>query len=185
MMADAEAGEFWGLFGGFAPLPKKPAVNDDETAASDGIKLFSVEKGQTDAVEAECLTKELLDTNKCYILDCGLELFVWKGRSTSIDQRKSATEAAEEFFRSSEPPKSNLVSVMEGYETVMFRSKFDSWPASSTIAEPQQGRGKVAALLQRQGVNVQGLVKTSSSSSKDEPKPYIDGTGNLQVVTMS
>jgi len=57
--------------------------------------LSSVEKGQTDAVEAECLTKELLDTNKCYILDCGLELFVWKGRGTSIDQRKSATEAAE------------------------------------------------------------------------------------------
>ncbi|XP_023635046.1 villin-5 isoform X1 [Capsella rubella] len=181
MMADAEAGEFWGLFGGFAPLPKKPAANDDATAESDGIKLFSVEKGKTEPVEAESLEKELLDTNICYILDCGLEMFVWKGRNTSIDQRKNTSEAAEEFFRSSERPKLNLVSVMEGYETVMFRSKFDSWPASSTIAEPQQGRGKVAALLQRQGVNVQGLVKTSSSSSKDEPKPYIDGTGNLQV----
>ncbi|CAN8301556.1 unnamed protein product [Cochlearia groenlandica] len=181
MMADAEAGEFWGLFGGFAPLPKKQAVSDDKTAESDGIKLFSVEKGQTDLIEAESLEKELLDTNKCYILDCGLELFVWKGRSTSIDQRKKASEAAEELFRSSERPKTNLVSVMEGFETVMFRSKFDSWPATSTVAEPQQGRGKVAALLQRQGINVQGLVKTSSSSSKDEPKPYIDATGNLQV----
>lgn len=181
LMADAEAGEFWGLFGGFAPLPKKPAVNDDQTAESDGIKLFSVEKGKTEPIEAESLQKELLDTNKCYILDCGLESFVWKGRGTSIDQRKSASQAAEEFLRSSERPKSNLVSVMEGFETVMFRSKFDSWPATSTVAEPQQGRGKVAALLQRQGVNVQGLVKTSSSSSKDEPKPYIDATGNLQV----
>ncbi|KAF8102596.1 hypothetical protein N665_0198s0294 [Sinapis alba] len=182
MMADAEAGEFWGLFGGFAPLPKKPAVSDDQTAESDGIKLFSVEKGKREPIEAESLQKELLDTNKCYILDCGLELFVWKGRSTSIDQRKSASQAAEECFRSPERPKSNLVSVMEGFETVMFRSKFDSWPATSTVAEPQQGRGKVAALLQRQGVNVQGLVKTSSSSSsKDEPKPYIDATGNLQV----
>ncbi|CAN6812584.1 unnamed protein product [Brassica oleracea] len=182
MMADAEAGEFWELFGGFAPLPKKSAVSDDQTAESDGIKLFSVEKGQTEAVEAETLEKELLDTNKCYILDCGLEVFVWKGRNTSIDQRKNASEAAEEFFRSSERPKSNLISVMEGFETVMFRSKFDSWPTTSTVAEPRQGRGKVAALLQKQGVNVEGLVKTSSPSSKDEPKPYIDGTGNLQVV---
>ncbi|XP_010483240.1 PREDICTED: villin-5-like isoform X1 [Camelina sativa] len=180
MMADAEAGEFWGLFGGFAPLPKKAAVNDDATAESDGIKLFSVEKGKTEPVEAESLEKELLDTNRCYILDCGREMFVWKGRSTSIDQRKNASETADEFFRSSERPNSNLVSVMEGYETVMFRSKFDSWPASSTMTEPQQGRGKVAALLQRQGVNVEGLVKTSSNS-KDEPKPYIDCTGNLQV----
>ena len=40
MMADAEAGEFWELFGGFAPLPKKSAVSDDQTAESDGIKLF-------------------------------------------------------------------------------------------------------------------------------------------------
>ncbi|CAN7032428.1 unnamed protein product [Brassica oleracea var. botrytis] len=185
MMADAEAGEFWGLFGGFAPLPKKPASSDDQTAESDGIKLLSVEKGTTEPIEVESLQKDLLDTNKCYILDCGLELFVWKGRSTSIDQRKSASQAAEEFFQSSERPKLNLVSVMEGFETVMFRSKFDSWPATSTVAEPQQGRGKVAALLQRQGVNVQGLVKTSSSSSKDEPKPYIDATGNLQVWRMN
>ncbi|KAL0681890.1 hypothetical protein Bca4012_048737 [Brassica carinata] len=181
LMADAEAGEFWGLFGGFAPLPKKSALRDHQTAESDGLKLSSVEKGQTKPIEAESLQKELLDTNKCYILDCGLELFVWKGRQTSIDQRKSASKAAEELFRSSVRPKSNLVSVMEGFETVMFRSKFDSWPATSAVAEPQHGRGKVAALLQRRGVNVQGLVKTSSSSSKDEPKPYIDGTGNLQV----
>ncbi|KAJ0246069.1 Villin-5 [Hirschfeldia incana] len=182
LMADAEAGEFWGLFGGFAPLPKKSALRDHLTAGSDGIKLFSVEKEQTKHIEAESLQKELLDTNKCYILDCGLELFLWKGRNNSIDQRKSASQAAEEFFRSSERPKANLVSVMEGFETVMFRSKFDSWPTTSAVAEPQQGRSKVAALLQRQGVNVQGLVKTStSSSSKEEPKPYIDGTGNLQV----
>lgn len=53
----------------------------------------------------------------------------------------------QEFFRSSERPNSNLVSVMEGFETVMFRSKFDSWPATSTISEPQQGRGKVAGVV--------------------------------------
>ena len=51
------------------------------------------------------------------------------------------------FFRSSERPKSNLISVMEGFETVMFRSKFDSWPTTSTVAEPRQGRGKVAGVV--------------------------------------
>lgn len=30
-MADAEAGEFWGFFGGFAPLPKKTATNDAQS----------------------------------------------------------------------------------------------------------------------------------------------------------
>lgn len=28
-MADADAGEFWGFFGGFAPLPRKAASSDD------------------------------------------------------------------------------------------------------------------------------------------------------------
>jgi gelsolin len=28
-MADPEAGEFWGLFGGFAPLPRKKSSQDN------------------------------------------------------------------------------------------------------------------------------------------------------------
>lgn len=58
----------------------------------------SVDKGQAEPVEADCLTKELLDTNRCYLLDCGLEVFVWMGRSTALDERKSASGAAEVIF---------------------------------------------------------------------------------------
>lgn len=36
------------------------------------------------------------------------------------------------------------------------------------------------ALLKRQGVNVKGLLK--AAPAKEEPQPYIDCTGNLQVV---
>jgi len=50
-----------------------------------------VEKGKAEPFETDSLTKELLDTNKCYILDCGLEVFVWMGRNTSLDERKSAS----------------------------------------------------------------------------------------------
>lgn len=39
--------------------------------------------------------RDLLDTNKCYLLDCGLEMFVWMGRNTSLDERRSASGAAE------------------------------------------------------------------------------------------
>ena len=35
------------------------------------------------------------------------------------------------------------------------------------------------ALLKRQGVNVKGLLK--ADPIKEEPQPYIDCTGNLQV----
>lgn len=46
-------------------------------------------------MEVESLVKELLETNKCYILDCGTELFVWIGKTTSLEDRKNASEAGE------------------------------------------------------------------------------------------
>ncbi|OMO79453.1 Villin headpiece [Corchorus olitorius] len=179
LMADAETGEFWGLFGGFAPLPRKTATDEDKTVDSSTTKLLSVEKGKAEPVEADSLTRELLETNKCYILDCGLEVFVWMGRTTSLDDRKSASGAAEELIRDSDRPKSHIIRVIEGFETVMFRSKFESWPQVTNVTVSEDGRGKVAALLQRQGVNVKGLLK--AAPVKEEPQPYIDCTGNLQV----
>lgn len=64
---------------------------------SEGVHFCysSILKGQAEPVQADSLTRELLDTNKCYILDCGVEVFVWMGRNTSLDERKSASSAAE------------------------------------------------------------------------------------------
>ncbi|KAI7753963.1 hypothetical protein M8C21_029095, partial [Ambrosia artemisiifolia] len=96
LMSDAETGEFWGFFGGFAPLPRKTQTDDAlSTKALPTNKLFCVVKGHAEPVDAEPLTRELLDTNKCYILDCGLEIYVWLGRSTSLDERKAASGATE------------------------------------------------------------------------------------------
>ncbi|XP_050216525.1 villin-4 [Mercurialis annua] len=179
LMADAETGEFWGFFGGFAPLPRKTTTDDDKTADSHTPKLSCVDKGKAEPVEADSLTRELLNTNKCYILDCGLEVFVWMGRNTSLDDRKTASGCTEELVRGADRPKSQIIRVIEGFETVMFRSKFESWPQTVDVAVSEDGRGKVAALLKRQGVNVKGLMK--AAPAKEEPQPHIDVTGNLQV----
>lgn len=40
LMADAETGEFWGFFGGFAPLPRKTASDEDRTVQSHTAKLL-------------------------------------------------------------------------------------------------------------------------------------------------
>ncbi|KAF3590379.1 hypothetical protein DY000_02027602 [Brassica cretica] len=179
LMADADSGEFWGFFGGFAPLPRKTANEEDKTHTSDIRKLFCVEKGQANPVEGDSLKREMLDTSKCYILDCGLEMFVWMGRTTSLDDRKVASGAAEEMIRSSERPKSQMIRIIEGFETVPFRSKFDTWDQVTNTTVSEDGRGRVAALLQRQGVNVRGLMK--AAPPKEEIQAFIDCTGNLQV----
>lgn len=40
-----------------------------------------------------------------------------------------------------------MIRVIEGFETVMFRSKFDSWPQAVEVAVSEDGRGKVAGQL--------------------------------------
>ncbi|CAK9182377.1 unnamed protein product [Ilex paraguariensis] len=179
LMADVETGEFWGFFGGFAPLPRKTATDGAKSTEALSPRLFRVEKGEAEPVEFDSLVRELLDTNKCYLLDCGAQVFVWMGRTTSLDERKSASGAADELVRDLDRPRSHIIRVIEGFETVMFRSKFDSWPPSTVVAVSEDGRGKVAALLKSQGVNVKGLLKAAPAT--EEPQPYIDCTGNLQV----
>ncbi|KAJ4810633.1 Villin-4 [Rhynchospora pubera] len=181
LMADADAGEFWGFFGGFAPLPRKAASSDDNGKIDDvlSIKLLRVSKGQMVPLGGENLTRETLETNKCYLLDCGSEIFVWMGRDTSLEARKSASGAAEELLREPGRPKANVIRIIEGFETAVFKSKFDRWPQAADLAVSEEGRGKVAALLRRQGLNVKGLLK--ATPIKEDPQPFIDCTGNLQV----
>lgn len=40
LMADAETGEFWGFFGGFAPLPKRATSDEDKIANSHTTQLL-------------------------------------------------------------------------------------------------------------------------------------------------
>lgn len=39
-MADAESGEFWALFGGYAPLPKRTATDDAQSIDALPTKLY-------------------------------------------------------------------------------------------------------------------------------------------------
>lgn len=46
-------------------------------------------------MDVKSLKRELLETDKCYLMDCGEELYVWMGRSTSLENRKNSSRAAE------------------------------------------------------------------------------------------
>ncbi|VAH51356.1 unnamed protein product [Triticum turgidum subsp. durum] len=180
LMADAEAGEFWALFGGFAPLPRKIRSEETGEDMEAAAKLLCFNQGQLEPISFESLTHDLLETNKCYLLDCGGEMYVWMGRSTSLQQRKGASEAAEKLLTDDSRTKSHVMKMIEGYETVAFKSKFNEWPPTPDLKlSSEDGRGKVAALLKNQGLDVKGLMK--SAPETEEPEPYIDCTGNLQV----
>ncbi|XP_073157084.1 villin-4-like isoform X3 [Henckelia pumila] len=103
-MADANSGEFWGFFGGFAPLPRKTTINECKNTDLTSPKLFCIGNGEAVPVDADSLTRELLDSYKCYMVDCGAEAFVWMGKNTSLTASKTvdAGMSLREFRSSAE-----------------------------------------------------------------------------------
>ncbi|KAJ0818309.1 putative villin/Gelsolin, ADF-H/Gelsolin-like domain superfamily [Helianthus annuus] len=132
LQAEGDSGEFWVIFGGFAPIGKKVLSDDDVIPKRTPGKLY---RNEYVGDQIEEYSKSSFETDKCYLMDCGFEVFVWVGRVTQVDDRKAATQAAE--------PKATLITrLIQGYETHAFRSNFDSWPSST--APSAENRGKVA-----------------------------------------
>ncbi|XP_050230599.1 villin-3 [Mercurialis annua] len=176
---ESDSGEFWVLFGGFAPIGKKVINEDDVVAEATPAKIYSITDGDVKPVEGE-ISKGMLENNRCYLLDCGAEVFVWVGRVTQVEERKAASQAAEDFLTNQNRPKSTRVTrVIQGYETRSFKSNFDSWPAGSAAPGAEEGRGKVAALLKQQGVGVKGMSKNAPVT--EEVHPLLEGGGKMEV----
>ncbi|RDX72501.1 Villin-2, partial [Mucuna pruriens] len=169
---ESDSGEFWVLFGGFAPIGKKVISEDDIIPETIPAQLYCIIDGE--------LSKSLLENKKCYFLDCGAEIFVWVGRVTQVEERKAACQAVEEFVASQNRPKSTRITrIIQGYETHSFKSNFDSWPSGSASTNAEEGRGKVAALLKQQGMGVKGVTK--STPVNEEIPPLLEGSGKIEV----
>ncbi|KAI3472199.1 hypothetical protein Pfo_029687 [Paulownia fortunei] len=179
LQAETDSGEFWVLFGGFAPIGKKVATEDDIIPEKTPAQLYSIVDGLVKSLDGE-LSKSILENNKCYLLDCGAEVFVWVGRVTQVDERKAAIQAAEDFVASQNRPKStHITRLIQGYETHSFKSNFDSWPSGSAPSVAEEGRGKVAALLKQQGGAMKGANK--SAPVNEEVPPLLEGGGKIEV----
>ncbi|VYS55217.1 unnamed protein product [Arabidopsis thaliana] len=176
---ESDSGAFWVLFGGFAPIGRKVANDDDIVPESTPPKLYCITDGKMEPIDGD-LSKSMLESTKCYLLDCGAEIYIWVGRVTQVDERKAASQSAEEFLASENRPKATRVTrVIQGYESHSFKSNFDSWPSGSATPGNEEGRGKVAALLKQQGVGLKGIAK-SAPVNEDIP-PLLESGGKLEV----
>ncbi|CAI9287774.1 unnamed protein product [Lactuca saligna] len=180
LQAEGDSGEFWVIFGGFAPIGKKVLGDDDIVLDRTPGKLFNI-GGSEVKDEITGFTKSTLENDKCYLMDCGAEVFVWVGRATQVDGRKAAMQGAEEYITAHGRPKSTLVTrLIQGYETVAFKTNFESWP--SAAAPQAENRGKVTALLKQQGVGPKG--KDKNAPVAEEVPPLLKSGGKLEVWTI-
>lgn len=175
-VGDSDAGEFWTFFGGYAPIPRDSSSFFKKQYNFPFVKLFWINiQGKLCETLTGLLSREMLAREKCYMLDCDAEVYVWMGRCTSITERKTSITATEEFLRSQGRSTSSLVTVVtEGSETPRFMSYFVDWPQTDDPKLYDEGKGKVAAIFKQQGFDVKELPE-------EYCQPLINCRGKLEV----
>ncbi|KAG7949492.1 hypothetical protein I3843_13G065300 [Carya illinoinensis] len=175
-VGDSDVGEFWSLFGGFAPIPRDSPSSFQKQSDTPPVKLSWITiQGKLCQTGTDSLHKKMLETDKCYLLDCGAEVFVWMGRHSSISERKISISAAEGFLRDqNRSTGTHLTFLTEGLESSIFRSYFDDWPQKVEPKLYEEGRGKVAAIFKQQGYDVKELPE-------EDCEPFINCRGTLKV----
>lgn len=71
-------------------------------------------------------------------------LYLSLALSLSLKMQKFSLSFMQELLREGNRPKSHIVRLMEGFETVIFRSKFSKWPKKADAVVSDESRGKVA-----------------------------------------
>ncbi len=88
-----------------------------------------LEDGNTELLDGK-LVMEMLDTARCYILDCKNEIYVWIGKSSGKEYRNVAMDKASEMLNQTSAdraPWTEIFRVAEGGEPVLFCEKVDCY----------------------------------------------------------
>lgn len=113
----------------------RAAIPDDKVDKIQGanVRLYHVYESNGNLVVHEVatqpLTRDILRSNDCYILDNrGSSVMVWKGKQASKLERREAFNRALGYMKAKSYPSSTSVEVMaEGGESAMFKQLFQSW----------------------------------------------------------
>ncbi|KAL5580762.1 hypothetical protein UlMin_013204 [Ulmus minor] len=175
-VGDSEVGEFWSFFGGYAPIPRDSPSFFEGPSDIPSAKLFWITlQGKLCETGSGSFSKEMLEPDKCYMLDCDAESFVWMGRQTLVTERKTSITSTENFLRNQgRSAGTHLTLITEGLETAKFRSYFHNWPQKVEPKLYEEGREKVAAIFKHQGYEVKELPE-------EDLQPLIDCRGALKV----
>uniref|UniRef100_A0A2P2K8N7 Gelsolin-like domain-containing protein n=2 Tax=Rhizophora mucronata TaxID=61149 RepID=A0A2P2K8N7_RHIMU len=176
-VGDSDVGEFWSLFGGYAPIPRDSPSSVQKESDNPSVQLsWITAQGKLFPTESKSLDKDMLESNRCYMLDIGSGVFVWMGSKTSVTERKKSVSVVEDFLgKQGRSNTSHLTLLTEGLETSTFKSYFGKWPQVMETKLYEEGRGKVAAIFKQHGYNVKELP------NEEDCQPCIDCSGKLKV----
>jgi len=122
---------------------------------------------EAEQIEAPSLVRELLDSEQTYILDCETEIFIWVGKNARWENKASGLMLAEEFLTLFERPAwTPMTRMVEGTETVLFKSKFEGWIDAHPTQDFRElelsklaAVGRIAPTLEQPPINVLEMHK--------------------------
>lgn len=130
--------EFWEQLGGKITISNAEEGGDDEEAEDlwpSVNRLFKVtevgDRLDIEIVDAEFLSKEMLDHDHCLVLDCFSCTFVWAGTFSTTNEKSWAMLKAEELQSRPRPASTGVYWVMDGDERITFREQFWDWSDNS------------------------------------------------------
>lgn len=175
--------EFWKALGGKGPV--KSAEEGGEDAAHEKnityiLYRVSDASGKLEVTEVgrAPLTKDLLDTNDCFILDGETEIFVWVGKGATKEERKeSMIHAANYLKQSGKPNWIPITRVAEGGETPLFKGKFKAWP-ENVYRGPAKTSGNVAKTPAQQKIDIAAM---HAQKKQEEDSMVDDGSGKIEI----
>lgn len=150
------------------------------------VMLFKVSDASGD-LECECISEKLpfhqdmLSGSDVHLVTNGEQIYVWKGREASSDERKAAFTFADKFIETNDLPKHTQITVVPQYgEPVLFQSFFDDWKDEWA----QEGLGDVwsinkIAKVERIDFDVSTLSERPDLAAKYQLPD--DGSGDVKV----
>ncbi|XP_040208728.1 villin-like protein [Rana temporaria] len=166
----------------------KDAVPDEkpDEQQKSNVRLYHVFEKDGDLVVQEIatkpLTQDLLQHQDCHILDQGgVKIFVWRGKDSSVEEKKAAFSRAVGFIQAKGyPATTNVEVVNDGAESAMFKQLFQNWRDFGEI----QGLGKAYSLgkiakVDQVKFDINQLYARPELAA--EQRMVDDASGNVQV----
>mmetsp|Transcript_37227 Transcript_37227/g.93454 ORF Transcript_37227/g.93454 Transcript_37227/m.93454 type:complete len:1271 (+) Transcript_37227:422-4234(+) len=130
------------------------------------------------------LSKNLLDDDHCFLLDCETEIFVWSSQRTPIAEKRLGRALARKFLDFERPEWCPIILQWKGAESMSFRAKFPDWRRNAIKRDYRRkthSYGSVAPPQIMPPIDCKALL----NSEQPVPESVDDGSGNTQVWVLT
>jgi gelsolin len=121
--------EFWALLGGRCEIAGDAGGDEEWEVKEDRILYQLSDAGGrmefNKVAEANRVTRDKLDTRDVFVLDVGMEIFVWIGKGASEGEKKESMVVGSKYLRDNKRPNYlPITRIHEGSENPVFEAAF-------------------------------------------------------------